>query len=120
MIHIFRNILRGLNKTFYHQTVTSKQIEDYISKKSKIDFSKVFDQYLRTIKIPTLEYSIKDGAFSYRWTNVVPGFNMPVKIYNAKGALQFIYPKEKMQQLKLNVAQLKVDEKFYIYTNQIN
>ena len=117
---IFRNILRGLNKTFYHETVTSKQIEDYISKTSKIDFSKVFDQYLRTIKIPTLEYSIKDGTLSYRWTNVVPGFNMPVKIYNAKGTLMFIYPKEKMQQLKWNVAQLKVDENFYIYTNQIN
>ena len=56
---LFRNILRGLNKTFYHQTVTSKQIENYISKTSKIDFSKVFDQYLRTIKIPTLGIFIK-------------------------------------------------------------
>ena len=117
---IFRNILRGLNKTFYHKTVTSKQIEDYISKTSKIDFSKVFDQYLRTIKIPTLEYSIKAGMLSYRWTSVVPGFNMPVKIYNTKGNLQFIYPKEKPQHLKWNAAQLKVDENFYIYTNQIN
>ena len=57
----FRNILRGLNKTFYHQTVTTKQIEDYISKQSGIDFSKVFDQYLRTIKIPVLEYKINNG-----------------------------------------------------------
>jgi hypothetical protein len=24
-------ILRGLNNTFYHQTVTTKQIEDYLS-----------------------------------------------------------------------------------------
>jgi len=117
---LFRNILRGLNKTFYHQTVTSKQIEEYISKKSKINFSKVFDQYLRTIKIPTLEYKINNGILSYRWTNVVPGFNMPLKIYNAKGKLQFIFPKEKIQQLKMNISQLKVDENFYIYTNQIN
>jgi aminopeptidase N len=116
----FRNILRGLNKTFYHQTVTSKQIENYISKKSGINFSKVFDQYLRTIKIPTLEYSKKDGVLSYRWTNVVRGFNMPVKIYNAKGNLQFIYPKEKTQQIKMNMNELKVDENFYVYTNQIN
>jgi aminopeptidase N len=117
---IFRNILRGLNKTFYHQTVTSKQIENYISKKSGINFSKVFDQYLRTIKIPTLEYSIKNGMLSYRWTNVVPGFNMPAKIYNEKGKSLFIYPKEKMQQLKMNITELKPDENFYIYTNQIN
>ncbi|KAA9037690.1 M1 family metallopeptidase [Ginsengibacter hankyongi] len=117
---LFRNILRGLNKTFYHQTVTSRQIEAYISKKFKINFSKVFDQYLRTIKIPTLTYKINNGLLSYRWTNVVPGFNMPLKIYDAKGKLKFIYPKEKMQQLKMNITQLKVDENFYIYTNQIN
>ncbi|MGH2649123.1 MAG: M1 family peptidase, partial [Ginsengibacter sp.] len=117
---VFRNILRGLNKTFYHQTVTSKQIEDYISKKSKIDFSKVFDQYLRTIKIPTLEYKISNGTLSYRWTNVVAGFNMPVKIYNNKGNLQFIYPTKKMKELKTGLKELRVDENFYVYTNQIN
>ena len=52
----FRQILRGLNKTFYHKTVTTKQVEDYISKESGKDFSKIFDQYLRTTKIPVLEY----------------------------------------------------------------
>ncbi|MEO8412730.1 MAG: M1 family metallopeptidase [Ginsengibacter sp.] len=117
---LFRNILRGLNTTFYHQTITSKQVEDYISKKSGIDFSRVFDQYLRTIKIPTLAYSLKNGVLSYRWINVVPGFDMPVRINNEKGDLQFIYPTEKMQQLKINMMQLQVDENFYIYTNQIN
>jgi aminopeptidase N len=45
---LFRNILRGLNKDFYHQSVTSKQVEEYFSTKSGFDFSKVFDQYLRT------------------------------------------------------------------------
>ena len=49
---LFRKILRGLNKDFYHQTVTSKQIENYISKKSGYDYGKVFDQYLRTTQIP--------------------------------------------------------------------
>src|SRR5881398_782148 len=28
----WRDILRGLSKTFYHQTVTGKQVEDYISR----------------------------------------------------------------------------------------
>jgi aminopeptidase N len=74
---LFRQVLRGLNKTFYHQTVTTKQIEDYFSTKSKIDFSKVFDQYLRTIQIPTLEYKIEGYSLSYHWTNCVPGFDLP-------------------------------------------
>ena len=52
----FRQILRGLNKDFYHQTVTASQIQNYFSEKSGIDLKSIFDQYLTTIKIPTLEY----------------------------------------------------------------
>jgi aminopeptidase N len=81
---LFRKILRGLNTTFYHQTVTTKQIEDYISTQSKINFSKVFDQYLRTTQIPVLEYKIDGYNLSYRWTNCVEGFDCPLKI-NCKG-----------------------------------
>ena len=55
----WRQILRGLNSTFYHQTVTTEQIENYISQQSGIDLTEFFNQYLRTTKIPTLEYSHK-------------------------------------------------------------
>src|SRR5438132_240723 len=41
----WRGILRGLNKTFWHQTVTGKQVEDYISRQSGINLGKVFDEY---------------------------------------------------------------------------
>ena len=61
----WKSILRGLNSTFYHQTVTTKQIEDYLTAQVGIDLSKVFDQYLRTTKIPTLEYFFKDGHLGY-------------------------------------------------------
>jgi len=44
----WRGILRGLNKTFWHQTVMGKQVEDYISAQAGMNLSKVFDQYLRT------------------------------------------------------------------------
>jgi len=74
----FRNILRGLNKTFYHQTVTTQQVEGYISTQSGIDFSKVFDQYLRTIQIPQFEYyysSDKKNLY-YRWDSCVNSFNL--------------------------------------------
>ncbi len=113
---LFRKILRGLNKTFYHQTVTTRQVEDYISQESKIDLSKIFDQYLRTIKIPVLEYSISNGQMTYRWANCIPGFNMPVKIMNEKGGYFFIYPKDSNQQLKTAMKALKVDQNFYIET----
>ena len=57
---LFRQILKGLNKTFYHQTVTSKQVEDYISKRAGYNYGKVFDQYLRNTEIPQLELYFSD------------------------------------------------------------
>ena len=80
----FRNILRGLNKTFYHQTVTTQQVENYISRQSGIDFSKVFDQYLRTTQIPVLEYKIDGNEIVYRWIDCVKGFNLPLKVFAGK------------------------------------
>ena len=47
----WRKTLRGLNKTFYHQTVTSNQIENYISENIGFDLKYVFDQYLRDIRM---------------------------------------------------------------------
>ncbi len=77
---LFRSILIGLNKDFYHQTVTTDEIENYISKKSGINFSKVFDQYLRTIQIPVFSYSYdkKEKILTYQWKNCVKGFDQPL------------------------------------------
>jgi aminopeptidase N len=87
----FREILRGLNADFYHQTVTSKQVEDYISQKSGKDLQKIFDQYLRTIQIPVLEYKIKNGVVQVRWTNCVNGFAMPVKVFLGRADKNFTW-----------------------------
>ena len=76
----FRDILRGLNKTFYHQVVSSQDVENYINKKAKKDFSKVFDEYLRTTMIPVLEYKIEGNIISYRWDSIVKGFDLPIKV----------------------------------------
>jgi aminopeptidase N len=97
---LFRKILRGLNKDFYHQTVTSKQIENYISKKSGYCYSKVFDQYLRTTQIPKLEFYIDGKKVFYRWTNCVKGFNLPLFLKNGKNRVR-INPTEKWESLQL-------------------
>jgi aminopeptidase N len=79
---LFRQILRGLNKDFYHKTVTTQQIENYISKKAGINFQKTFDQYLRNIKIPQLNYMIDSAkaTVTANWTNCIDGFDMPITI----------------------------------------
>ena len=70
----WRSILTGLNKDFWHQTVTTQQVESYVSQHAGIDLSKVFDQYLRTTKIPQLAIQDrKERSCRFDGSNVVPG-----------------------------------------------
>ncbi|MEC3908321.1 M1 family metallopeptidase [Tamlana sp. 2201CG12-4] len=116
----WRQILRGLNRTFYHQTVTTQQIEDYISTQTGIDLTEFFNQYLRDIRIPTLEYSIEGKTLKYRWVNIVDKFDMPiqVKINNKE---QWLFPKAEQHVLTTESAILsfEVDNDFYIATKKL-
>jgi aminopeptidase N len=107
----FRQILRGMNKDFWHQTVTSKQIEEYISKKAGKDFSKVFDQYLRTTQIPVLNLETEKDELEYYWSNCIEGFNMPVRLTNG----EWLLPITKKQTIKgKNYEGVDADKNFYI------
>jgi aminopeptidase N len=111
----WRTILRGLNSTFYHQTVSSKQIEDYMSASVGIDLATVFNQYLRDTRIPTLEYYFKNNSIGYRWTNCVSGFNMPVKV-TVDGIKKWIKPKTTWEQEESEFEnhKLEIDKNFYV------
>jgi aminopeptidase N len=85
----WREILRGLNKTFYHQTVTTGQIVNYINQRSGLKLTTVFDQYLRYKNIPTLEFRFQEKQLLARWIADVNDFTMPVKIKTKGGAYQF-------------------------------
>ncbi|MDO6819375.1 M1 family metallopeptidase [Zobellia sp. 1_MG-2023] len=116
----WRQILRGLNSEFYHQTVTTKQIEDYISKKSGIDLSKVFDQYLRTTMIPVLEYKIKGNQLEYRYTNTVDGFHMPLNVLiNGKATTLTPTDEWQTQQLEGKLSTLTVDRNYYLNHKEV-
>ncbi len=116
---LWRSILRGLNETFYHQTVHTSQIENYISDKSGIDFSKVFDQYLRDIRIPRLEYTIDNSKLSFRWTRVVSGFDMPV-VTEINGKKVKLKPTTELQTQDLGEAirTFSVDRNFYVESRE--
>ena len=117
----WRQLLRGLNKNFYHQTVTTEQIENYISTYLDIDLSAFFNQYLRDIRIPTLEVRKNKKQIEYRWTNVVADFNMPIKtVINASE--KWISPTTDWKQVELNsnVKSFKIDKNFYIEYNEID
>jgi len=114
----WRNILVGMNKDFYHQTVSSAAVEKYISDKSGIDFSKVFDQYLRDIRIPVLEYFTKDDMLHYRWTNVVKAFDMPLKVKIHDESI-WLNPTESFSQIQVGNGEIEFDNNFYAYIFQL-
>ncbi|HEX5154927.1 MAG TPA: M1 family metallopeptidase [Parafilimonas sp.] len=86
----WRDILRGLSKTFYHQTVTTQQVENYISKNAGIDFSKVFDQYLRNTQIPQLSYYYSEDKQKvfFRWDSCIAGFNLQLNLMHDNKSLR--------------------------------
>ncbi len=88
----WRSILRGLNKTFYHQTVTYDQVVNYINEQAGKDLSPVFDQYLHYKNIPILNFMYMRGKLYCRWIADAKGFNMPVRVRIKGGDYQFITP----------------------------
>jgi aminopeptidase N len=116
----WRQILRGLNREFYHQTVSSNQIEEYISEQTGLDLKPFFDQYIRDTRIPIFEYGMVDGKLQYRWANCVEDFNMKLKVYiNEK--MVWLVPGQKWQNLKLEdpVLTVKIDQDYYVASFQL-
>lgn len=115
----WRAVLRGLNKDFYHQTVTTAQIENYIAEKTGLQLQTVFDQYLRTTMIPTFEYKVEDGSLKYRYTDVVEGFRMPIRVFVDSEAVWLNATSEwKTAGDYKNPATIKVDSNFYVSTKK--
>jgi aminopeptidase N len=116
----WRGILRGLNSTFYHQTVTTKQIEDYLSQQVGMDLNPFFNQYLRDIRIPTLEYTFQENALKYRWTNSVAGFDMPVKV-SLNGTEVTLNPKSEWNEFTcpFKISKVEVNKDFYVLSNKV-
>ncbi len=116
----WRSILRGLNSTFYHQTVTTKQIEDYLSVAVGLDLTSFFNQYLRDTRIPVLEYYFEEQQLFYRWSNCVSNFDIPLKI-TIDNKETWIYPQTNWKTLK-NIednSKLQLDANFYVSAIQI-
>lgn len=111
----WRGILRKMNAKFHHQTVTTQQIESFLSDEIDLDLDSFFNQYLRDVRIPTLEYNIDKNILHYRWTNVVEGFEMPIE-YESNKQWQWLYPTVSWQTKAINSSTITVDEDYYITT----
>lgn len=115
---LWRDILRGLNSEFYHQTVTTKQIEDYLSEKTNKDLSAFFNQYLRDTRIPTLEYKIEDSKLKFRYVDIVDGFDMPIEVV-FDGKTEWLFPNSEWKSKPFTGTEFKVDRDYFIYSKQL-
>jgi len=119
-------VLRGIQSEFGMQTVTTSMIEKYIAEKTGRDLSKIFDQYLRQTALPVLEYRITPGEggiiLEYHWVAATPGFNMPIRFFNANGELQWIKPLPDWQTIKLadlTERTLVFDTKHFLFEERV-
>jgi aminopeptidase N len=110
----FRQMIRGISKQFYHQTVTSDQIEAYISSTLGMDLKAFFEQYLRDVRVPVFEYSLENDVLKFHWANCVVGFDMPLKIA-VNNDTRFVYPTTDWKELKTDAgSKIVTDKDFYV------
>ena len=115
---VWRQTLRGLNEEFYHSTVTTKEIEEYISMSIGIDLSKVFDQYLRDYRVPIFEYEIDDGELQYRWNSVIDGFDMPIEVI-IDGENKILNTSNEFKKMPIKNLFINVDDDYYVFTKDL-
>lgn len=112
----FRKMLRAMNKDFYHSTVTSAEIESYISKFAGKDLQVVFDQYLRSTLIPEFQYKKTGKDIQYRFANCLANFTMPLKV-NGK----WLNPTTSWKKIACKALgnSIEVDNNFYIIVKKL-
>ena len=93
------SMLRKYAETFRHKIIDTQTVLDFYNRESGIKFDKVFEQYLRTTKIPKLVISGTGNKLTYHYEDIVDGFDMPVDIEMAGKKLR-LFPTSRPQPLK--------------------
>lgn len=117
----WRSILRGLQRDFARSIVTSAEVEAYMAEASGLPLDPVFDQYLRTTQVPLLEWRLDGNELSYRWTDVVEGFAMPVDVRTPAGATLRLRPTETWRTVSVapGTSGIVVDPDFYVRAREV-
>jgi aminopeptidase N len=113
----FRAMLLYLTNRYAHSNLSSTIIEKELIRKSGKKLTPLYNQYLRTNKVPVLDYQFAGKTFSYKWNNVINGYDVPVKVNFGMGE-KWIYPNQKWKKMKLKNGesdqQFKIVEGFYV------
>lgn len=111
----FFAVIKGIQKDFFHQTVTTGQIENSFSRAYGKSLDPIFNQYLRFTAPPKILFKTTETGIEYKWQADAKGFNMPLKIVNADKTYTALYPTQEWQKLKgyTSVENIKVASDLY-------
>ncbi|MFM7564254.1 MAG: M1 family metallopeptidase, partial [Planctomycetota bacterium] len=117
----WREILRGLNREFRHQTVTTEQVEQYLARETGMDLAKFFDQYLRTTDIPVFQYQFQGEQLTYCLAKVVDGFSIPLRV-KINGEEVTLKPTQQRQVFRASkpINEVEVDRNFYVESEKVD
>lgn len=115
----WRQVMLGLNREFWHQTVTTEEFEAYFSRAAGYDFGPFFDQYLRTTDIPLLKQDVREGSLALWFADVVPGFSAPI-LLRINGMEKRVVVSEEPLEIELDgpLESFQLDRNFYMRTEQ--
>lgn len=100
---VFKAMLLEMNKRYFHRTVTSAEIEGFISTFTGHDFRRVFQQYLLTTRVPELQWYQRNGDTWMRWNNCVQDFDLPFRTdpgHGGRNGPAWFHPTESWTNLK--------------------
>ena len=120
---LWKEILRGIQHRFRHETINAGQVERYIIEKSGRNLDDLFDQYLHYPDLPVLQYYFDHGRLLYRWQADLPHFDMPVEVSAGdRDEYLLLHPSSaRWKQVRLSGKSdtLHVNPEYYIKTDRI-
>ncbi len=117
----FEILMEMTTEKFAYKTINTNDVVRFFNKKTNMDLTNVFMQYLGNADIPVLYYSVKKAkgnmySLSYKWLTDVKDFKMPVILKIAKKEYKLVgtnkiktfdFKKKKKQKINFD------EDKFY-------
>jgi aminopeptidase N len=85
--------IRDFYQQFKYQTIMTEDVEAWWSKRTGMDLTAFFNEYLRHAALPVLElkFDRAKGTVAYRWSADEAGFAMPIRVGD-RGHLMLVTP----------------------------
>lgn len=125
----FKTMLLAMNKRFHRSIVTSAAIEDFMinfDDRTKALLNKsIFDQYLRTTKVPVLQWGVRRKKLWIRFDNCEPFFEMHLQVRAAGNELSVLAMEPIWRPVNIDFpvtrrTELQVDRNWYVGIQQVS